>query len=170
MKKIILILIVITLSILSVYGQSKKENKQQKTEEQYENIKKLIVSKKYDFHANWISTNRGRRVDINAGSNILTIDQDTARAYMQFFGEVNSIRFSGGQGVEFNNKLIDYKVEYKDDKKKIYVSFVVKDESETYNISMMITGSGYAYVDLYSNIKRNVTYDGQVTPIKNENK
>lgn len=170
MKKIILFLTVIALSIPSLNAQTKKELKNQKSEQQYQKIKKLIESKKYQFEANWISTNRGRRVDVNTGSNVLAIEQDSIRASMQFFGEVNSVRFSGGQGVEINNELLDYKIEYKDDKKKIYVSFVAKDESETYNINMMITGSGYAYVDLYSNIKRNVTYDGQVSPIKNENK
>jgi len=87
---------------------------------------------------------------------------------MQFFGEVNSIRFSGDSGVSFENIMKDYQVKFNDKKRKIYVSFVVKNKSETYNVSMIITSSGFAFVDVYSNIKRNVTYDGSIAAIKME--
>jgi len=168
MKKLILILCAITIFSSSLIAQTKKELKEQKASEEYEAMKILVNSRVFVFDAAWISTTRGSRINIASGSNSIAIAQDSTKAAMQFFGEVNSIRFSGNEGVEFNNIMNDYQVKFNDKKKNIIVSYRVKNKSENYNVSMTITKSGNAYVDVYSNVKRNVTYDGKVSAIKIE--
>jgi len=168
MKNLILVLVVITTFSSSLIAQTKKELKEQKAIEYYEKIKALVNSKVFVFDAVWISTTRGRRINIASGSNSIAVVQDSTKAAMQFFGEVNSIRFSGNEGVAFNNIMYDYQVKFNDKKKNILVSYRVKNKSENYNVSMTITKSGNTYVDVYSNVKRNVTYDGKVSAIKIE--
>ncbi len=85
---------------------------------------------------------------------------------MQYFGTVTSVSFSGAEGVIFDNKMKGYNVKFDDDKKKIVVSYTVKNTSEIYNIFMTINKTGDTYADVYSNNKRSVTYDGIVTSIK----
>ena len=168
MKNLILLLAVFTIYTSSLTAQTKKELKEQKAIEEYETMKVLINSRIYVFNANWISTTRGQKINISAGSNSIAVAQDSTKAAMQFFGEVNSIRFSGNEGVEFNNIMSDYQVNFNEKKKNIIVSYRVKNKAENYHISMTITRSGNTYVDVYSNIKRNVTYDGKVSAIKIE--
>lgn len=168
MKYLILVLSVFTIFSSSLTAQTKKELKEQKAIEEYEAMKVLVNSKVYVFDAAWISTTRGSKINIASGSNSIAVAQDSTKAAMQFFGEVNSIRFSGNEGVEFNNIMKDYQVKYNDKKKNIIVSYSVKNKSENYHVSLTITKSGNTYVDVYSNVKRNVTYDGKVTAIKME--
>jgi len=171
MKKIVLFTLFMSLFANVVIAQTRAEKKQLKEEKaakEYEVMKTIINSKMYIFDSSWISTSRGRRINISAGSNTLEVVQDSAKAAMQFFGEVSSIRFSGGEGVEFNNVMDSYEVKFDDKKRKITVSFNVKNKSEYYNIFMTINKSGYTYVDVFSNNKSNVTYDGNVEKIKED--
>lgn len=168
MKNVLLILLVVSLFSPQLLAQTKKELKEQKATEDYKAMKALVNSKVYVFDAVWISTTRGTKINIASGSNSIAVAQDSTKAAMQFFGEVNSMRFSGNEGVSFNNIMKDYKVEFNDKKRKIYVTYSVKNKSENYTISMAISKSGNAYVDVSSNVKRNVTYDGKISAIKIE--
>ena len=166
MKKLFLFLVIVLGASQFTFSQSKKELKEQKAQEDYQAIKDLVSSKKFIFDATWISTQRGQRINIAAGSNSIEIVQDSTKAAMQFFGEVTSIRFSGREGVKFDNKMENYQVQFNDKKKRVIVSYNVKNKAENYSIYMSINNTGYAYVDVYSNNKSGVTYDGNVFAIK----
>jgi len=146
-------------------SQTKKEIKEQKSEKEYKALKELLNSKIYVFDADWLSTSRGRRINVAGGSNSLAIVKDSTKAAMQFFGEVTSIRFNNESGVAFNNAIQNYELKFNDKKRKATVSFNVKNDAEYYTIFMSINKNGYAFVDVYSNRKSNVTYDGVVSPI-----
>jgi hypothetical protein len=168
MKEILVVIVILLGFNQAAFSQSKKELKVEKAIQEYQAMKELINSKQYVFEAGWISTTRGTRINIAGGSNRIAVVQDSAKASLQFFGEVTSIRFDDGEGVEFNNKMEDYQVKFDDEKRRITVSFKAKYKSETYNIYMSITKSGTTYVDVNSNNKRSVTYDGKITAIKIE--
>tara|TARA_R110000787_G_scaffold108621_3_gene217049 strand:- start:5717 stop:6232 length:516 start_codon:yes stop_codon:yes gene_type:complete len=168
MKKSIVLLFMFALFSTQITAQTKeekKEQKEQKDKKNYEEMKDLVNSKSFEFTAIWIST-YGKRINITSGSNSIEISQDSTKAAMQYFGTVTSVNFSGAEGVKFDNKTIDYNVKFDDHKKKIIVSYSVKNKSETYNIYMSINKTGFAYVDVYSNNKNNVTYDGNIAAIK----
>lgn len=170
MKNTLLVLVALILFSSQITAQTKKEKKEQKelqSQKEYEAMKEIVNSKLFEFSADWISSNAGR-INITSGSNTITISQDKAIAAMQYFGTVTSIGFSGSEGVSFDNEMKNYKVKFDDRKKKIAVSFTVKNKSENFNINLTIFGSGKAYADVYSNSKSNVTYDGTVTVVKKE--
>ncbi len=168
MKKILVIMILLLGFNHITVAQTKKEAKEQKAEQEYNAIKKLVNSKMYVFDATWISTSRGRRINIAAGSNSIAVAQDSTKAAMQFFGEVTTIRFSGNEGVSFNNKIENYQVNFDDKKRRVNVSFKVKNKSEMYEVYMSINKTGFTFVDVNSNNKSNVTYDGNISAIKLE--
>jgi len=168
MKYLMMLLFVFGLVVNPITAQTKKEIKEVKAQKEYEAMKIVINSKKYIFDATWISTSRGRRINISSGSNSITVAQDSTKASMQFFGEVYSIRNTSEGGVKFDNKIENYQVQFNDKKRRVTVSFNVRHKSEHYLISMSIGKSGYTYVDVSSNNKSNVTYDGNVSAIKEE--
>ena len=175
MKKIFILLFVSVLISSQLIAQTKedkkaqkKEQKEQKANDEYDLTKKLINTKNYIFDATWISTNRGRRINIAGGSNTISVAQDSTKAALQFFGTVTSVSFNGSEGVEFDNILVNYQVKFDDSKRRIHVYYKVKNKNEIYDIHFSINKTGYAYVDVYSNNKSNVTYDGYVTAIKME--
>ncbi|MFK5983217.1 MAG: DUF4251 domain-containing protein [Flavobacteriaceae bacterium] len=175
MKKALVLLFVSVLISNQLIAQTKeekktlkKEQKMQKANEEYNLMKELINSKAYVFDATWISTSRGRRINIAGGSNTITIAKDSTKAALQFFGEVTSVSFNGGEGVEFDNVINNYQVKFDDSKRRIHVYYKVKNKNEIYDIHLSINKTGYSYVDVYSNNKSSVTYDGNVTAIKVE--
>jgi len=168
MKKLITLMFVFTLFSGQLVAQTKKELKQEKAQKEYEALKTLINLKEYVFDATWISTSRGRRINISAGSNSIIVKQDSTKAAMQFFGEVYSLRSTSGEGVAFDNVMENYQVKFDDKKRRISISFNVKNKSETYGVFISVNKTGYAYVDIYSNNKSNVTYDGNLSAIKKE--
>ena len=154
-----------TTQITAQTKEEKKEQKELKAQNEYDAMKELVDSKSYEFNADWILS-AGSRINIASGSNTMTIEQDSATAAMQYFGTVTNIGPRGSEGVSFDNVMKNYKVKYNDHKKKINVSYSVKNKSENFDISLSIYSSGKAYADIYSNNKSNVTYDGNVTAVK----
>ena len=168
MKKTIILLFVLALFSTQITAQTKEEKKEQKelkAQKEYDAMKELVDSKSFEFTADWISTS-GSRISIASGSNTITISQDSTIGAMQYFGTVTSIGFSGSEGVRFDNIMKNYKVNFNDRKKKISVSYSVKNKSENYNINLSIYNSGKTYADVYSNSKSSVTYDGNVIAVK----
>lgn len=168
MKKLFLVLIVLILFSPQITAQTKSEKKEQrelKSQKEYEEIKDLVNSKLFEFNADWLLT-KGNRINIAMGSNTLTVSKDSTRANMQYFGVVTTIGARGSEGVSFDNVINDYKVKHNDRKKNISVSYTVKNKTENFNINLSIYSSGKAYVDVYSNNKTSVTYDGNVSAIK----
>lgn len=170
MKNTLLILIALIIFSSQITAQTKEEKKEQKelkSQKEYEAMKDLVNSKSYEFSADWISST-GSRINIASGSNTITIAQDSATAGMQYFGTVTNIGVRGSEGVSFDNVMKNYKIKFDDRKKKVAVSFTVKNKSENFDINLTIFSSGKAYADVYSNHKSNVTYDGNVTAVKKE--
>ena len=170
MKNTLLVLVALILFSSQITAQTKEEKKEQKelkSQNDYEAMKDLVNSKSYEFSADWISST-GSRINIASGSNTITITQDSAIAAMQYFGTVTNIGSRGSEGVSFDNEMNNYKVKFDDRKKKISVSFTIKNKSENFDINLTVFSSGKAYADVYSNHKRNVTYDGNVTAVKKE--
>jgi hypothetical protein len=168
MKKTILLLIIFALFSTHIRAQTraeKKEEKEQKAQKNYEEMKELVNSKSFEFTAIWIST-YGKRINIASGSNSIEISQDSTKAAMQYFGTVTSIGFRGSEGVSFDNVMKNYEVKFDDHKKKINISFSVKNKSENFDINLSINKTGFTYVDVYSNNKSNVTYDGNIAALK----
>ena len=168
MKRLLLVFIALILISPQITAQTKKEKKEQKelkSQKDYELMKDLVNSKSFEFNADFLLT-RGNRINITSGSNTLTVSKDSTRANMQYFGVVTTIGPRGSEGVSFDNVMNNYEVKYNDRKKKISVSYTVKNKTENFNINLSIYGSGKAYLDVYSNNKSSVTYDGNVSPIK----
>jgi hypothetical protein len=171
MKKIFLLLMILTIFTIPAYTQTKEEKKQQKEElaqKEYESTKKLIDSKMYVFNATWLTTQGGRRIDIRGNINQVEVKNNLTKASMQYFGVVTVSRFSSDGGVEFDSEIEDYKVKYIDKKKKIIISYSAKNKAEKYEVTITVFKNGSAFVDLYSSYKNNISYEGDLSPIINE--
>ena len=173
MKKISLILLSCVIFTSYTFSQTKEEKKQIKeklAQEEFESTKKIIDSKMYVFDATWLKTQNGRRINIMGNINQVEVKNDSTKASLQYFGVVTVSRFSSESGVNFDDKIEDYKVTYNDKKKKIFISYSAKNKRENYNISITVFKDGSAFVDLYGTHRNNITYEGAIEPIIINNK
>ena len=94
---------------------SKKEAKELKKEEQYQDLLKLIDTQQYAFRGNKANPQQGRQIDLTTRDNFLGIDKDNAHADMPYFGRAYSGGYSpDGGGIDFDGQMEGYNVNKND--------------------------------------------------------
>ena len=144
MKRILIVCFLVFFSNL-ISAQTKKEKqqlKEDKANKEYIAIKKLIDTKTYVFNGTWLTARNGNRIDLGTSSNQMEIKKDSAKGSLQFFGEVRSANFRSEGGIVFDNIINDYKVTYNDKKRRVQISFNVRNKTETFDVSMMVHKTG----------------------------
>jgi hypothetical protein len=171
MKKTLVLFISLVLFTSITIAQTREEKKQQKEEKankEYAAIKKLIDSKAFVFDGIWLTTQKGRRVDISSGSNRIEVKKDSANAYLQYFGVVHINRLNPNGGIVFDNIIENYRVKYIDKKRRIRISFTTKNKNESFDVSMTIQRSGFTFVDVFSVFRSSIKYEGNIKPLEED--
>ena len=107
MKNLIILFSVMVATGLTTMAQnSKKEAKEQKKEEQYQQIIELVQSESYAFEGRKANPQKGPQVDLTTRSNFLRIDSGNATADMPYFGRA----YSGGYSavMEESNLMVQW--------------------------------------------------------------
>lgn len=170
MKKYI-ILTFISLMICSVaIGQTKKEKKAAKSLKEYEQMKEVINEKAYNFQAEWATTLQGRRINLNSNSNFLRVKNDSANIYLPYFGQSSSggVAMTTNGGIEYSGLMEDYKVSFDDKKQKIIVQFEGKSKNERYQFNMTVYKGGNTIMNINSNYRTGIKYEGNTRKPKKE--
>jgi hypothetical protein len=172
MKKQIIILVmalfVCNISIAQTKSekrQLKKEQKLKKANTDYEKAKILVETKNFVFDANWVMPLGGKRRDISNDSHRLLITKNNAEGNLPYFGVVRMGGMNNSVGIEFNNEMTDYEVEFNDKKQKISISFEVVNKAERLKVEIRVYGGG-ANVVVSSSKRDTISYDGTITAMQ----
>lgn len=161
------LVLLIFFSAVSAYSQNPKEEKEQLMYSLYIAHKKLVKSKEYEFNGTIANLQKGGQVDLNSRPNYLRINGNNASADIPYFGRSTNAGYgSGDTGVAFDGEMIDYTVKEIDKKKKIIISFKVKNKTETYNCSLTISGANSGTLVVSSSVKQSIRYNGSIRPIQ----
>jgi len=145
--------------------QLKKEQKQLNAKADYEKAKTLVETKSFVFDANWVMPLGGQRRDISGDSHRLKIAKNNTEGNLPYFGVVRTGGMSNNVGIEFDNEMVDYKVEFNDKKQKISISFEVVNKAERFEVEIRVYGGG-ANVVVSSSKRNSISYDGKITAIQ----
>ena len=145
---------------------SKKEEKAQKKLEAYQKVVSLIESGKFEFQARKANPQRGRQIDLATNPNYLRVDQDNVKAEMPYFGVVQSGLLSGESGVKFDGESLSYVVDKDDKKQKVTIKFKVRDNGESYNCILSVSGESNATLSISFNRRDRISYYGGIYEIK----
>lgn len=170
MKNIILFFFTLTL-ISSLSAQSnddKKKTKEETALKEYEAIKVLIESGEYTIEATWATSQKGRRINLTTNYSFLKINQNEAEIDLPFFGQAYSgaVGFGGDTGIQFKGTVKNYIVELNDKKQRITVQFNGKGKSDTYKFTLSIFKSGSTSINVTSNNRSAMKYDGKAIETK----
>ena len=145
---------------------SKKEAKEQKKEEQYQQIIELVQSESYAFEGRKANPQKGPQVDLTTRSNFLRIDSGNATADMPFFGRAYSGGYSSSDGgIKFDGLMEAYDVQYNEKKKRLTIKFEVKGSDDTYKCTLSISNLSNALLNVTSNKRQAISYTGIVKEI-----
>lgn len=164
-----LVLMFIIVSISSAQEtQSRKEKRQEKRETQFKEIEQLIDSINYKFIATKANPSGGGQIDLTTHIAYLRVANDSAEAYLPFFGRAyNAAYNSGDSGIKFETEHVNYKVTKNVDKLNFIISFSAKTSKENYQCTLSITSSGSATLSVNSNHKAFISYYGNIESINN---
>jgi len=172
MKKYHLLLIFGLFISLSISAQSKKELKEAEAEKQYQKTKTLVESGEFTFIADWATTNRGRRNNLTTNANFIKFSKDSIDTYLPYFGSSSSggATMTSDGGIVCSGPKTKYKVSYNDKKKKIQLAFITTDNNDTFDFSMTIFKGGNSNINVNSNYRTSIKYDGKISVTKTDKK
>lgn len=158
---------IFSLSLTAFAQNSKKEAKEKKKQEQYELIKELVQSGKYEFIGRKANPQSGRQIDLTTRSNFLRISSGKANADMPYFGRAYSGGYSSSDGgVKFDGEMEDFDVQQNDKKRRIIIKFKVKGTGDTYSCTLSISSLESASLSVTSNKKQVISYTGTIRKLQ----
>lgn len=160
-----------TLMVSSVaLSQTKKEKKAAKSLKQYEEMKKVINEKAYNFQAEWATTLQGRRISLTVNANFMRVKNDSTDIYLPYFGQSSSggVAMTTDGGIEYSGLMEDYTVSFDDKKQKIVVQFNAKTKNERYQFNMTVFKGGNTIMNVNSNYRTGIKYEGNTRKPKPE--
>ena len=154
-----LLMPVLLLICLQGFSQSVAEQKKQ---DQYNQLKSQIDSRKFRFHALSATSLKGMTRQLTSDY-FLKLDKDSLSVDLPYFGRSFTTNYPPTDlSTEFKTTQFSYK---SDTLKKggWDITIVPKNESNASKISLSITTSGYCTVRVSSNSREPISYYGTIT-------
>jgi len=161
MKKIMLFAILslaILFSSLSIIAQDTKQQKQAAKEAA---IKTLIDAQHYSFEAQTALPIGMKTRNLTPGYE-LKVRKDTVEAYLPYFGRAYSATIgSSDGGTQF--KTTDFKYTSSETKKGGWdIAIVPKNAGDTRQLTLHVSKAGYASLQVVSNNKQSISFNGYI--------
>ena len=169
MKVLTLAISLILVFSITLLGQSKKDQKAQQKEKQYQEVLDLVSSKKYEFIGRYAFPQQGNQIDLTTRPNFLRISDTTGKAEMPYFGRAYSGGYSSiSTGIKFDGQITDYKIEENAKKLRLTISFRVKEANETYNCIIQAGSFEGATLQVTSTNRQSIRYNGVLKALEGE--
>ncbi len=170
MKTIVSTLILSLVLILSSGNAfAQKKNKKERHMEQFTETQKLIDAKQFIFVPDRAFPQGGRSIDLTTNYGFIKIMGTETNGDLPFFGRGYTVPYGGDGGIKFDKTTIENeKIEINEKKMRILYSFDAKSKDDVYKISMDIGYNGSTSVGVTSNNRSFISYNGQVSEIKEE--
>lgn len=154
-----LLLLMFMFTFLHSYSQTEAEQKKQ---DQYNQLKNQINSRKFRFHALSATSMKGMTRQLTSDY-FLKLDNDNLSVDLPYYGRSFTTNYPPTDlSTEFKTTQFSYQ---SDTLKKggWDITIVPKNESNASKISLSITSSGYCTVRISSNSREPISYYGTIT-------
>jgi len=137
------------------------------TPESIREITRKVESKDYTVVVNYANPMRWKQIYLNSEYD-LRIKNDSAFAYLPYFGVAYSVPYGGGEGgIKFAEPLMDYAIKPNKKSNGWDIRFKVKGMDDGFEISMNIFNNGNSMITFNSINRDPITFTGE---LKIENK
>lgn len=133
---------------------------QDKKSEKAERIKALIEHGEYSLEIDRAFPMGGRSVNLTSSYGI-EIKGDSVYSHLPYYGRAYSVPYGGGNGLQFEKPVTDYKVEYDKDGKAT-IKFATRSDDDRYEFRIQIYSNGTATVFVQPTNKQSITYHGEI--------
>jgi competence protein ComGC len=159
---LMLLSLISVLFITNLHAQGSKQQKQNAKEDA---VKVLIDSQRYVFEAQTASPMSGRTKQLSFGYDLI-VKKDTLESYLPYFGRAYTVPIGSGDG-GINFKTADFEYTIKDAKKGGWdITIKTKTAQDVYRLTLSISKSGYATLQVSSNNRQAISFYGYIEEIK----
>ncbi len=141
-------------------ARAASQEQQTKDQEKAQQIQQKLDSKDFTINVNYMMPMRGGGEALSSPSS-LSIQDNTVKSYPPYKGQATSIPYGGGDGLNFEDKIQDYKDNGLKKDSRI-IEFKVEHEGDIleYKVTVYDNGSADIYV---SSVKRdNISFRGEL--------
>lgn len=164
MKKYFLLVLALHCFGSLIFAQ---DSKTQKKQDNYDKVKAVIETGKFEFVALKANPQGARQIDLTTNPNFLRVNGNKGEGHLPYFGRSFSGGYgTGGGGIEFNGEWLEYNVEKNDSKFRVMIKFKIRGESDTYSGTLTITTIENASLTISSNNKQVISYNGNIKKIE----
>lgn len=140
----------------SLQAQTKAEKKQEKARM----VKECIESKNYEIEVNTAMPMSGNSVQL-APYYSLTVRNDSVFSYLPYYGRAYMLPYGGGEGLNFEAKLTDYKQEI--GKKGNYeITFSARTQEDYYTFNVTVYDNGSSGINVNMQKKQPIDFIGKM--------
>jgi hypothetical protein len=161
--KISLLMILVSMIMTSGFSQekSKKQLKEEESQQKQIQIEALVNSKDFVFVAKYALPMGASQVDLASNPNYVRFNPDLMDGYMPFFGTATAgIGLGGDNTIKFKDKPETFNIEKK--KKNFQIDAKVKGENDIYRLSLTVSFEGSTSLSIISNNRSTISYQGQI--------
>ena len=138
------------------FAQSKKEAKNKQKIEEYNATKKMIEEGRIVFKVISMAPHIG-------SNTVVTGDGVLIEENLPFLGNFQAgFTPSNDSNIEFSTDDTIFEVIYNDNKQKIKINFEVVHKTETFTFNMAIYRNGRTNLQVVSNLRTRMIYDGKI--------
>jgi len=144
--------------------------KSDKKDEQLKEIKMLVESGQYEFTVQTVLPTGARTIN---PTSIYTVkaEDSTFTAHLPYFGRVYQPTFGGSGGIIFDGTPESIEISINEKKRRVNVKFRMRGEQdEKYDLFLSVGSSGYASLNVTSPNRQPISYNGTISPLKEEEK
>jgi hypothetical protein len=153
--------------ILSIPVVMLAQDATNKKNEKAEKVRSMVTAQRYVFNAETVTALAGRIGQLTGGYE-LRVTKDTISAYLPYFGKayVAPINPSEG-GINFTSLKFGYEVT---ERKKGGWEITIKpqDVQDPRQLNLFISENGYAVLQVTSNNRQAISFNGSIVPVKNK--
>lgn len=148
---------------LPVHAQkSKKEAREEARNKQFQETLAMVEAGDFRFDAKRAHPQGYRSVDLTTNPGFLKISNNSVEADLPFFGRGYTSHHGNDSGMKFKGTIENKKVDVNEKKRRIRYSFTVRDK-DSYQVTLEIHYGGSSSLNINSNNKSNISYDGDVS-------
>jgi Domain of unknown function (DUF4251) len=148
------------LILLSIESVAQNGTDQKKLDKQVQ-LKSMIDSKHFQFHALSATSMKGKTVQLTSEYS-LKLNKDSLNVDLPYYGRSYTADYPGTDvSVRFKSNQFTYS---SDSTKKggWEITIIPKNESKANKIYMAVTSSGYCTVNINSNTRQSISYYGYI--------
>jgi Domain of unknown function (DUF4251) len=168
-SRVVILLLLFSFFSFDGFAQekTKKELKQERELQKQKEIQALIDAKNFVFDAEKVYPQGTRMINLDYNTYSLKFNSENVVCDLPFFGRGYNVGYGSDGGIKFEGKPEKITVEQKG--KKYTIKTTVKGANDVYDLLFTIFYDGGTTLNINSNNRSSISYDGQIRATR-ENK